>query len=104
MFHGRAHRTRRLGRTFFLAQIRIRFIELPDFACGPPAEVAVASVPQIRKRDLLEAPRCEEARGEFVGEGLIVDEAVYLRRADGLLVQALGIELAAFKACNLGTH
>ena len=53
-------------------------------------------------RDLLEAARRVEARGEFVGERLIVDKAVGARRADGLFVKTLGVELAAFDARDLG--
>ncbi len=47
--------------------------------------------------DLLEAARRVEAGGELIGERLIVDKAVDARRADGLLVKALGIELPAFR-------
>ena len=53
-------------------------------------------------RDLLETARRVEARGELVGERLVVDKAVCARRADGLFVKALGVELAAFDACDLG--
>ena len=53
-------------------------------------------------RDLLEPTRRVEARGEFVGERLVVDKAVGAGRADGLFVEALGVELAAFEACDLG--
>ena len=52
-------------------------------------------------RDLLEATRRVEARGQFVGERLIVDKAVCVCRADGLFVQMLGVELAAFDARDL---
>ena len=52
-------------------------------------------------RDLLETACRVEARGELVGERLIVDKAVCARRADGLFVEVLGIELAAFDACDL---
>src|SRR5438132_621100 len=67
-------------------------------------EVAVPGVPQVHMRDLLEAACRVEARSEFVGERLIVDKAVCVRRADGLLVKTLGIELAALNASDLGTH
>ena len=52
-------------------------------------------------RDLLEAARRVEARGQFVGERLVVDKAVCAGRADGLFVEPLGVELAAFDACDL---
>ena len=51
-------------------------------------------------RDLLETACGVEARGEFVGERLIVDKAVRVRRADRLLVKVLGVECAAFYACD----
>ena len=52
-------------------------------------------------RDLVEATRRVESRGEFIGECLIVDKAVCMRRPDGLFVEMLGIELAAFDASDL---
>ena len=55
-------------------------------------------------RDLLETACRVEARSEFVGERLIMDKAVRVRRADGLLVKTLGIELAALNACDLGAY
>src|SRR5882724_2008933 len=55
-------------------------------------------------RDLLETTCRVEARGEFVGERLIVDKAVCVCRADGLFVQMLGIELPALDACDLRAH
>ena len=44
-------------------------------------------------RDLLETTCRVEARGEFVAERLIVDKAVCVRRANGLFIKMLGIEL-----------
>src|SRR5262245_10377123 len=55
-------------------------------------------------RDLLKATCRIEARGELIGERLIVHKSVRLRRADGLFVQPLGIELAALNARDLGAH
>ena len=74
------------------------------FPVGSPTQVAVPGVPQIRVRDLLETTCRVEARREFVGERLIVDKAVCVRRADGLFVEVHGIEVAAFDACDLRTH
>ncbi len=85
-----------------VSQVRIHLLELPHLAVGAPTQIAVAGVPQIQMRDLLEAARRVEARGELVGERLIVDEAVGARRADGLFVKPLGVELAAFQAGDLG--
>jgi hypothetical protein len=55
-------------------------------------------------RDLLETACCVEARGELVGESLIMDKAVCVGRADGLFVKAFGIELATLDASDLGAH
>ena len=55
-------------------------------------------------RDLLETTCRVEARGEFVGERLIVDKAVCVCRADGLFVKVLGVGCAAFYACDLRAH
>ena len=89
------------GRWLFLAEVRIQLVELPHLAIGSPAQIAVAGVPQIHMGNLLEATRRVEARGEFVGERLVVDKAVGAGRADGLFVEPLGIELAAFDAGDL---
>ena len=37
-----------------------------------------------------------------MGDALVVHEAVLVRRADGILIQILGVELAAFDPCDLG--
>ena len=50
---------------------------------------------------MLEAARGVEARGKLVGERLVVDKAVCARRADGLFVQAFGVQLPAFDAGDL---
>src|SRR5262249_25485366 len=52
-------------------------------------------------RNGLEATGGVEARGKLMGDRLIVDKAVCARRADGLLVEPLGVELAAFDARDL---
>src|SRR5499427_8206537 len=77
--------------------------QLPYFAVGSPSSVAVQGLPQIRIRNLVEtAPRIK-ARGNLVGNRLIVDESVCVRGADGLLIKALGIEHSAFYSCDLRT-
>src|SRR6266853_1363973 len=53
-------------------------------------------------RNFLEAAGRVEARRKLVGERLVVNEAVRASRADGLFVEPLGVELAAFEARNLG--
>ena len=99
---GVADRARRAGHGLFRPEVRIHLLELPHLAVGAPAQIAVAGVPQIEIRDLVETARPVEVGSAFVGERLIVDKAVVARRADGLFVESLGIELATFDARNLG--
>src|SRR3984957_272896 len=54
--------------------------------------------------DRFKTARRVEARGQLLGKRRIVDKAVCAGRADGLFVAALGIELAASNACDLGAH
>src|SRR4029077_9385909 len=79
-------------------------IELPHLTIGPPTEVAVPGILQICMRDLLETTCRIEVRGEFVGNRLIVDKAVFVRRPDGLFVKVLGLELASLDACYLRAY
>ena len=89
------------GARLFLPEVWIHLVELPHLAVGAPTQIAVAGVLQIHTGDLLESTRRVEARGEFVGERLVVNKAVGPGRADGLFVKTLGVELAAFDAGNL---
>jgi hypothetical protein len=59
-------------------------------------------VSQVRMGDRFKTTRRVESRGQFVGERLIMGKAVGLSRADGLFVEALGIEFAAFDPGDLG--
>jgi len=74
----------------------------PHLAIGSPAEIAVAGILQIHAGNLLEAARRIEVGSELVGERLVVNKAVGAGRADGLFVEAFGIELPAFDPRNLG--
>ena len=82
--------------------MRIQFVELPHLAVSSPAGIASAGVLQIQTCYLLESTRRIEARGELVGERLVVDEAIVASKANGVFIQTLGIELAAFEAGDLG--
>src|SRR5207245_1337956 len=88
VFDGRADRRRRAGRRLLVPGVWERLVELSNLAIGSPAKVALARLPQIHSRDLLEAARRVEARRQFAGERLVVDEAVGGSRADGRLVEA----------------
>src|SRR6267142_1555558 len=85
-----------------VAEMRMKLFELPHLAIGSPTQIAVAGVLQIHAGNLIEAARRIEAGSEVIGERLLVHKAVVAGRADGLFVEALGIELPAFEASNLG--
>src|SRR5258707_255330 len=61
-------------------------------ACAPP---------QVEMRDVVEAARRVESRGQRVRQSLVLDEAVLTCRPDRLLVPLLGIDDAAVDACDL---
>ena len=89
------------GSRLFLSEVRIQLVELPHLAIGAPTEIAVPGVAQVGIRDLLETACRVKPRGELVGDRLVVDKTVCVRRTDGLFVKLLGIERAAFDACDL---
>jgi len=61
----------------------------------------VPGVSHVRMGDRFKTTRRVEARGQLIGDALVLDKAVCAGRADGLFVEALGIEFAALNACNL---
>src|SRR5262249_7994665 len=75
-----------------------------DFSIGSPALIAIPGFEQIRVCELLETTCCVESRGELVGDRLIIDKAVAMRRADGLFVQLLGLDHAAFDPSNFRAY
>src|SRR5215475_1476754 len=79
-------------------------VQLRYFAISPPALIAIPGFEQIGVCELLETTYCVEPRGDLVGERFIVDKAICVRRVDGLFVELLGLEHAAFDACNLRAH
>src|SRR5215510_9286178 len=84
--------------------MRIYMVQLRYLAIGPPALIAIPGFEHIRVCELWETTCGVESRGEFVGDRLIVDKAVAVRRADGLLVELLGLEHAAFDPSNLRAY
>src|SRR6516165_6111857 len=52
----------------------------------------------------LEAARSVEARGQLVGERLVLNEPIVAGRTDGLFVEAHRIKLAPFDARDLRGH
>jgi hypothetical protein len=79
----------------------MQLLELPHLALRSPPLVAVASIPQIQIGDFVGAARAVEARGDFVGDCLVVDESVGAGRVNGFVVEAHRIELAVFDAGEL---
>src|ERR1700751_5837820 len=59
-------------------------------------------VSHVRMGDRFKTTRRVKSRGQFVGERLIMGKAVSMGRADGLFVEALGIEFASFDPGDLG--
>jgi hypothetical protein len=83
-----------------LSEPRIQLLKLPHLAIGPPACVAVPGIPHVKIRDLLEAVRCVEARGEFVGDSYVVDKTARMDRVKCSLAVHC-IKIMALKAGNL---
>src|SRR5580704_11454447 len=101
MLDGCEDRACRIGQRFAISEVWIQHVQLPHLAIGPPLQIAIAGVLQIRVCNLVEAKRQIETRGEFAGHSFIVDKSVRVCRADSLLVKTHGIEVAAFYSCNL---
>src|SRR5580704_14388587 len=78
-------------------------IQLRYFAVSPPTLIAMPGFVQIRICERLETTCCVEARGDLIGNRLIVDESIGVRRADGLFVKAFGFDHAAFYSCDFGS-
>src|ERR1700687_3252122 len=101
---GRANGSGGRCRDWCVAEMRMKFFELPHLAGRAPAKIAAPRLPQIRVGSRIEATRRIEAGSEFIGKPLIVNKAVGASRADGLFVEALGIELLAFDPRDLGAN
>src|SRR6516165_10555924 len=91
MFDRCRDRSRRTWRRQFAPQIRVQLIELPHLAIGPPTQITVPGVSQIRLSDRLKTARRVKPGREFVSERLIVDEAIFGCRADGLFVKTFSL-------------
>src|SRR6516164_2538220 len=89
------------GRVLALPQPRMELLELPHLSVGSPSEIALPRVSQVEMRDLLEAAGRVKARGQLVGERLVVYEPVCACRHDGALIQLHGIEGASLDMDNL---
>src|SRR5258706_14636684 len=79
-------------------------VQLRYFAISPPALIAIAGFEQIRVRELLETACCVEPRRALISDRFIIDKAVAVRRPDGLFIQLLGFEHAAFDPGDLRAY
>src|SRR5258708_20932117 len=86
----------RRGKSSFLAQARVTFVQLLHLAEGAPTLVAIPGFAQVRVRELVEASCGLESGSNLVANRLIVDESVSLRGADGPFIKAFGIDHAPF--------
>src|SRR5262249_19277512 len=73
-------------------------------AVSPPTQIAVAGILQVHAGDLLEPTDRVKAGGELIGQGLIMNKAAGVGRADSLFVELLGVEVAAFNPRYLRAH
>src|ERR1700757_2154741 len=92
---------RRSGRDPFGPEVWVHLVELPHFSIGSPAQIVVSGVLEVGMGIGLEATSSVEARGHFVGERLVVDQAVVTGRSDGLVIETLSIELPPVKSGDL---
>ena len=76
-------------------------LELPDLAIGSPTVIGVPGFPQVGIRESVKTASGIEAGSDLIGDRFIVDKPVCVRSADCLLVQAHGVEFAAFDARDL---
>ena len=90
--------------TDFRPEVWIQLLELANLAFSAPTEVAVPRIPQVGRRNLLEAARRVKASGPLVGDRLIVDKAVGVRRTHGFLIEVLSFEHAAFNPGDFRTN
>src|ERR1700676_259478 len=91
-------------RDWRVTELRMKLFELPHLAERAPAQVTAPRPPQIRVGDRIEAARRVEARGQLMGQALVLDEAVLACRADGLFVEALGVQFALFQTRDLAAN
>src|SRR4030088_3273098 len=92
MLDGRANGSGGRCRAWCVAEMRMKLLEVPHLAGRAPAKIAAPRLPQIRAGERIEAARCVEARGYLMGASLVRDEALLGCRADGLFVEALGVQ------------
>ena len=92
---GCLYRRCRIGDRLLGPDLRIELLKLSNLAVRAPAAIAGAGVSPVGGRNLLEAARRVKASGPLVGDRLIVDKALGVRRTHGFLIEVLRFENAA---------
>ena len=90
------------SRKVFLVQARVAFVELLHLTERAPAVVAVTGAAKIGVADRFDAAGQVVSRRDFMGQALILHEAVFTRQMDSLLVQLHGVGVSLFEAGDLG--
>jgi len=103
-FYSRQNCARRTWSRLVPFQVWVQVVELPDFAIRSPTEITVPGFAQIRIREVVESSCRIKARGNLVGNRLVVDEPVRVRGADSFFIEAHGIEVAALYSRDFRTH
>src|SRR5215469_11012152 len=103
MLDGRAHR-RGWSERRRLSESRVGLVELPHLGVSSPLEVAAACVSQQGVTDRLEAAIQIKFSGNFVCYTLVLDETIFARASDGLLVEEHRIEVSAIEASDLSRY
>src|SRR6202044_4121589 len=78
------------------SQMWMKPIELPHLAVGAPAEITLPRIAQMGVSGCLGTARIVEPGGHLIGKGFVLYEAAVAGRTNGLLVEAYGVEVAAF--------
>ena len=87
-----------------VAQMRMKLFELSHLAECAPAKIAAPRLPQTGMRNGLDPARRIELGGHFMGEALVLHEAVLASRLSGLLIETHGIGVSPFEAGDLGRY
>src|SRR6516164_1121699 len=87
-----------------LPKARVQAVELSHFSICAPCCVTGTGVAQVGVGKLIEPACAVEGGSAFVGEALVVNEAVYASRADSHFVPAHGVKVTAFDPGNLGAY
>ena len=101
---GCLYRGCRIGDRLLGSDLRIELLELSNLCIRAPAAIARAGIPQVGRRNLLEAALRVKASGPLVGDRLIVDKALGVRRTHGFLIEVLSFEHAAFNPGDFRTN